>query len=144
MPWKAYRFYLCSGKATLAAIYLPRVRVAGHRFAAALTHLRTANTPPAEAAQNRSKVRRKRSRDNVFAEIHKYRSEVATRLSAAFQALTGFILLAFRQVLPASPRTRTLKRPYQRYLIMLPRPLPAAPRSAKHQRINHRKGPFWG
>jgi hypothetical protein len=38
-PRKAYWLYLDRGKATLAAIYLRRVRVTGSRFAAALTHL---------------------------------------------------------------------------------------------------------
>jgi hypothetical protein len=44
MPWKAYWLFLYSGKLALAAMYLRRVRVAGRRFAAALT--------PAYAAQN--------------------------------------------------------------------------------------------
>jgi hypothetical protein len=49
---KYYRLYLHSGKLSLAAMYLRRARVIGRSYAAALTHLSTAVTPPASAAQN--------------------------------------------------------------------------------------------
>jgi hypothetical protein len=37
VPWGACWLYLHSGKATLAVMYLRRVRIAGRRFASALT-----------------------------------------------------------------------------------------------------------
>jgi hypothetical protein len=46
-----YRFYLYSGKITLAAMYLRRVRVVGRCFAAALAHLSTVVTTPVPAAK---------------------------------------------------------------------------------------------
>jgi hypothetical protein len=49
---KYCRLHLHSGKVTLAAMYLRRVRVAGRTFAAALTHVSTIVTPLAPAAQN--------------------------------------------------------------------------------------------
>jgi len=44
--------HLYSGKVTLAAMYLRRVRVAGCSFEAALSHLSTVVTPPAPVAQD--------------------------------------------------------------------------------------------
>jgi hypothetical protein len=48
---KYYRLYLYSGKVTLAAIYLRRVRVICRSFAPALTHVSTTVTPSAPAAK---------------------------------------------------------------------------------------------
>jgi hypothetical protein len=48
---KYNRLYLNSGKSALAAMYLRRIRVIGRCFAAALTHVSRAPTPPAPAAQ---------------------------------------------------------------------------------------------
>jgi hypothetical protein len=48
---KYYRLYLYSGKVTLAAMHLRRVRVAGRSFAAALTHLSKVVSLPATAAK---------------------------------------------------------------------------------------------
>jgi hypothetical protein len=52
---KYYQLYMHSGKKTLAAIYLRRVRVAGRSSActaASLAHVSTVVTPPATAAQH--------------------------------------------------------------------------------------------
>ena len=46
-----YRLHLNSGKVTLVAMYLRRVRVAGRSFAAALAHVSAAVTPPAPVAK---------------------------------------------------------------------------------------------
>jgi hypothetical protein len=48
-PSKYYRYYRYSGKLTLEAMYLWRVRVLGRSFAAVLTHISTVATPPAPA-----------------------------------------------------------------------------------------------
>jgi hypothetical protein len=48
---KYYRLYVGSGKLVLTAMCLWRVGVVGRTFAAALTHVSTAATPPAPAAK---------------------------------------------------------------------------------------------
>jgi hypothetical protein len=48
---KYYRLHLYSGKVTLAATYLRRVRVVGRSFAEALAHVSNYVTPPASAAK---------------------------------------------------------------------------------------------
>jgi hypothetical protein len=69
--------------------------------------------PPAKTKSNgaapahtRSKVRRKRGRDNVADEVEKLQIEVATGLRVALRALVGSTLIKFRRALPflKSPR----------------------------------------
>jgi hypothetical protein len=88
---KYYRLYLKSGKLALAVMYLRRVRVAGRHFAATLTHVLIAVTPPAFAVQNLG---------------------VGLQRPCRGQALGG-VLEAITSISPTSTRTASLKSKFR-------------------------------